>query len=1557
MKTLKFFRHILLLSFAFFLFASTLKSQYSGNYFVSDTSFFKTFSQVADSLISQGVDGMLTFQILPGVYEERITLENISGTGQSSQVTFKSYFGDSTQVILTDSCHVDSNYVIRMGAACSYFNFEGITIKSTGETYGRVVFLDQYPQHIRFSNCVLTGIYSSPSSNYSDRHLVFSSSAYIDYLTFENNLFEYGATALYLHGNNNGDGEILEISITNNHFRELGYKGILMHNPVAPVITGNTIQCYYGISIGVAYVTATILNNKIYAEDVGISLTTGGAFSPNALIANNFIHLGDNANRGISFGGGIGSIDIFHNTIITTESYYGNYGIYFGSNSLVPRYRVKNNIIACMNGGSPYYIYGLAEINEMDYNCYYTPGNFFAFDLEYSWLFNLQDFTDSTGFDEHSYMAYPYFMSDTNLHAKTSWFNNRGTPLADVTHDIDGEARDGTFPDIGADEYTPETEAMFSGSYSIGPGGYFSNIEQAIDSLKLKGVSANVSLEFLDGEYLVKSRIPAFSGAIDGNNITLTSQSSDATSVVLKHDNPVNDTNYIFFLNGADFLTIRDLTFDATSNITYGRNIQFNGGSEQLEISDNIFKGTRNTNNLSRLTLLYSSENFYRNLKISHNTIDSSAHGMYFSFTKTNWPKPVGIQIDSNVFQNMGYSGMFLQFCNSPIVRYNTINAGARGIQINQCFDSLRVIGNKVALDYGHAIYLSSMESDETKPGLIANNFASVQGTGAATGIYINSSDYQKVYHNSVNLTSTHPTSGKGLFLSNSNHLSVNNNIFSNTGGGYAYYATTSSFNSTDYNDLYATGTNLANIEGTNYTNLSALQAGTGEETNSVSTDPVFVSATDLHLADDTLAYLGLPIDLIRTDIDGDNRDLATPSIGADEYHPFVNTPPVVDSPISDTSVLFNTAIFNMALLDTVFADADPGDELVFSSSSDNANVFSTIESDILRIRVLTNYTGQATIVVSATDLFSAVARDTFIVNVLPLEDGFRVTPIDLDSISHGSVAWGDYDADGDLDLLITGWLGTNNDYISKIYRNDDAEFVETDIIIQGVSPGSDKSCAWTDFNNDGQLDFIIAGAKSGSPTDYYTMLYVQSNGVFNPVDYNLHNVTSSSVDWGDFDHDGDYDLLLSGKGSSTNYGGVFINNVNSGNTFTYNNFNMEGIWNSVALWGDFDADKDLDALLSGWDGTNSQYRNDSMAFSTLTSVLNSVNGHSADVGDYDMDGDLDIVMLSSNSDTAYSCVFRCEEHDSENIWSYSLLAYIQDIESGTAVWGDYDNDGDLDLFTSGTKKGFETHTVLYENHDGAFWIDETVMPNLGRSAAAWGDYDNDQDLDIILTGWGEEDPVSIIVRNDRSVTNTAPSVPTGLLEDIYSGKANLVWLESTDNETDQIGLTYNLRMGTTPGGYDIISPLSLANGYRQIPKMGNAGHGDSYSVSGLKPNTTYYWSVQAIDNCFTGSAFASEHSFTTLSTKLNETITNSGIKVRLYPNPVKDKLTIEFNLKKKTDVHIELYNEQGQKIQSKKYSDGNPGKFKESLNVKEPGLYILRIILNNQVVSYKVIR
>ena len=77
-----------------------------------------------------------------------------------------------------------------------------------------------------------------------------------------------------------------------------------------------------------------------------------------------------------------------------------------------------------------------------------------------------------------------------------------------------------------------------------------------------------------------------------------------------------------------------------------------------------------------------------------------------------------------------------------------------------------------------------------------------------------------------------------------------------------------------------------------------------------------------------------------------------------------------------------------------------------------------------------------------------------------------------LTGVNNSSVAWGDYDDDGDLDILLTGYDGSNT-LVAKVYRNDGGVFVDIGAGLTGVNY---SSVAWGDYDNDGDLDILLTG-------------------------------------------------------------------------------------------------------------------------------------------------------------------------------------------------------------------------------------------------------------------------------------------------------------------------------------------------------------------------------------------------------------------------------------------------------------------------------------------------
>ena len=150
--------------------------------------------------------------------------------------------------------------------------------------------------------------------------------------------------------------------------------------------------------------------------------------------------------------------------------------------------------------------------------------------------------------------------------------------------------------------------------------------------------------------------------------------------------------------------------------------------------------------------------------------------------------------------------------------------------------------------------------------------------------MYVASCSYINVYYNSINMTGS--TSSYAFNQSGGTGQNIENNIFMNNAGGYAFYVgTPGAIAVSDYNDFFTAGTYLAYWNG-NQVTLPALKLASSMDAHSFLYPVVFVSPVDLHLAAASLGQrwiMGTPIVGITTDIDGNPRSATKPYMGANE--------------------------------------------------------------------------------------------------------------------------------------------------------------------------------------------------------------------------------------------------------------------------------------------------------------------------------------------------------------------------------------------------------------------------------------------------------------------------------------------------------------------------------------------------------------------------------------------------------------------------------------------------------------------------------------------------
>jgi hypothetical protein len=445
-----------------------------------------------------------------------------------------------------------------------------------------------------------------------------------------------------------------------------------------------------------------------------------------------------------------------------------------------------------------------------------------------------------------------------------------------------------------------------------------------------------------------------------------------------------------------------------------------------------------------------------------------------------------------------------------------------------------------------------------------------------------------------------------------------------------------------------------------------------------------------------------------------------------------------------------------------------------------------------------------------------------------------------------GDQSWGDFDGDGDLDLLADGNLA----------RNDGAGVFSAQWQPTGYYSGA---YTWLDLDRDGRLDIVGASLAFRN----------QGDGTFLETPDSWAGNASA---WADADNDGDADLLS---------GDTILRNDGRHVFATAATVDLGETALNAATWADLDADGRLDLVTSAgggafWEGWTKTHRNQGGASDGSLSLTVVQKWHWAPIAslacaDQDGDGYADILAGVGNVGGASNLLHDQKDGTFASIWTSPVLYEWFD----GAAWGDYDGDGDGDFL--GVAEGWYEGKYknepppdtlsLYRNEGGNKFTHPLASLAASGEGIAWADFDGDGDLDFSAGG--------AIYRSYEAEFyggNVPPSPPTSGFSSAFDAGSRTLTIQfgaGLDPDPDgkgplgatpALGLYYDIAIGTAPGKGDVVSPAYGS------PLLGN--HGQMWIGAGKHgfalhdpPAGKLCWRVHAIDAGLAAGPWSPEQS------------------------------------------------------------------------------------------------
>ena len=395
---------------------------------------------------------------------------------------------------------------------------------------------------------------------------------------------------------------------------------------------------------------------------------------------------------------------------------------------------------------------------------------------------------------------------------------------------------------------------------------------------------------------------------------------------------------------------------------------------------------------------------------------------------------------------------------------------------------------------------------------------------------------------------------------------------------------------------------------------------------------------------------------------------------------------------------------------------------------------------------------------------------------------------------SSRGVAWGDYNNDGLPDLLVANTMNNSNTLYKNAADNKFRQQTEGPAVTSG---GWTEGASWVDYDNDNDLDIFYTN-QFGAPNQLFRNDMDKGFVAVKAGDLTQGKLSATSSCWCDYDLDGDLDVYVVQRDGKND---ILYSNLGNG-TFSKvaeTNFPYKGGDGRSCAWGDTNGDLYPELYVGNFlDKTtavttkarNFYYMNmgdGSFRFQNNALITQGTGlTYGVSFVDYDQDNDLDL-FVTNIAKTDHNLLFA---NDGNGNFSETTTA-ISTAEARSSkghTWGDFDNDGDLDLFIVNGTEGVaaeETNNYIFRN-DGANEFELLTngaisnTPSLSAGTAT-ADFDRDGDLDIYVANWGQNSEPNMLYKNDLYGTNWIEIALKGINEN-SQGIGSKVRLEVVRN-------------------------------------------------------------------------------------------------------------------------------------------------------------------------------